>query len=254
MPPLMTMLRLNHLTPSHQAFDQLKAKHSLIASDVLKLVKTYFEAAMFVDQSKEIKSPHYIGRYQSAVIIPITKKFLALANGSAILPTIGAQNPPIGLYILILTAVERAYKSFIMGTYKLPTQFSNENVWRTMDEYHKCLLQLSAGQWAQILDSLGLQDYSERPIKAIRILGRPDDGLCKPCEARKLLVKKDLRADRKILPIALDTTGALKPWNTPCDDTIIEIWNLVFGADHPLDDGDTDCCRFIVAKTLWSCA
>ncbi|KAF8259079.1 hypothetical protein EI94DRAFT_1707407, partial [Lactarius quietus] len=120
--------------------------HKLTAGDdiVTTLVKTYFEAAMFVDQSKEIKrhvwwalrpdgltynakptpigcafepkSPHYIrpqGRYQSAVIIPITKKFLALANGSAILPTIGAQNPPIGLYILILTAVERAYKSFI---------------------------------------------------------------------------------------------------------------------------------------------
>ncbi|KAF8257007.1 hypothetical protein EI94DRAFT_1819402 [Lactarius quietus] len=161
--------------------------------EVVELVKTYFEAAMFIDQSKEIKrhawwalrpnglaynakptpigcafepkSPHYIhpqGRYQSAVIVPITKKFLALANGSAILLTISAQNPPIGLYILILTAVKCAYKSFITGTYKLPTQFSNENVWCTMDEYCKCLLQLSAGQWAQILDSLGLQDYSER--------------------------------------------------------------------------------------------
>ncbi|KAF8262345.1 hypothetical protein EI94DRAFT_1704851 [Lactarius quietus] len=67
-------------------------------------------------------------------------------------------------------------------------------------------------------------------------------------ESLPMGTKNDFK--RKILPIALDTTGALKPWNTPCDDTIIEIWNLVFGADHPLDDGDTDCYRFIVAKTL----
>ena len=45
-------------------------------------------------------------------------------------------------------------------------------------------------------------------------------------------------------------TGALKPWSTPSDETIIEVWNLVFGDDHPIDDGDTKCRRFVVAKTL----
>jgi hypothetical protein len=57
---------------------------------------------------------------------------------------------------------------------------------------------------------------------------------------------------RKVLAIALDTTGALKPWNTLSDDTIIEIWNLVLGVDHPIDEGDTECYLFIVAKTLVS--
>lgn len=60
------------------------------------------------------------------------------------------------------------------------------------------------------------------------------------------------RFKRHILPLALDTTGALKPWNTPCDDTIIEIWNLVFGVDYPINGGDIECYRFIVAKTLVS--
>ncbi|KAI9434934.1 hypothetical protein H4582DRAFT_2080175 [Lactarius indigo] len=58
------------------------------------------------------------------------------------------------------------------------------------------------------------------------------------------------RFKRKLIPLALDTTGALKPWNTPGDDTIVEVWNIVFGEDHPIDDGDTECYRFVVAKTL----
>ncbi|KAI0251374.1 hypothetical protein BJV78DRAFT_1282636 [Lactifluus subvellereus] len=58
------------------------------------------------------------------------------------------------------------------------------------------------------------------------------------------------RFKSKLIPLALDTTGALKPWNTPNDDTIIEVWNLVFGVDYPIDEGDTECYNFIVAKTL----
>jgi hypothetical protein len=57
---------------------------------------------------------------------------------------------------------------------------------------------------------------------------------------------------KKLLPLALDTTGALKAWTTPCDDTIIEIWNIVFSAEYPIDEGDTDCYCFVVAKTLVS--
>lgn len=60
------------------------------------------------------------------------------------------------------------------------------------------------------------------------------------------------RFKKEVLALALDTTGALKPWNTPSDDTIIEIWNLVFSIDHPIDEGDTECYRFSVAKTLVS--
>lgn len=45
---------LNQLPPSQQSFDRLKTKRSLIASDVLKLAKTYFEDARFVGQSEEV--------------------------------------------------------------------------------------------------------------------------------------------------------------------------------------------------------
>jgi hypothetical protein len=42
------------MPPSQQLFDWLKTKRSLIASDVLKLVKTYFKDARFIDQSEEV--------------------------------------------------------------------------------------------------------------------------------------------------------------------------------------------------------
>lgn len=58
------------------------------------------------------------------------------------------------------------------------------------------------------------------------------------------------RFKKSVIPLALDTTGALKPWNTPSDDTIVEVWNIIFGIDYPIDEGDTECNRFIVAKTL----
>ena len=55
---------------------------------------------------------------------------------------------------------------------------------------------------------------------------------------------------KNIIPLALDTTGILKPWSTPSDEAIIEVWNLVFGDEHPIDEGDIECHRFVVAKTL----
>lgn len=58
------------------------------------------------------------------------------------------------------------------------------------------------------------------------------------------------RFKKNIIPLALDTTGALKPWSTPSDEAIIEVWNLVFGDEHPIDEGDIECRRFVVAKTL----
>jgi hypothetical protein len=57
---------------------------------------------------------------------------------------------------------------------------------------------------------------------------------------------------RKVIPLALDTASALKLWNTPSDDAIVEVWNMVFGDDYPIVEGDIDCHRFVVAKTLMS--
>jgi hypothetical protein len=60
------------------------------------------------------------------------------------------------------------------------------------------------------------------------------------------------RFKSKVIPLALDTIGAMKPWNIPGDDAIIEIWNIVFSDDFPIDQGDTECYHFTVAKTLVS--
>ncbi|KAN0140195.1 hypothetical protein V8E53_002091 [Lactarius tabidus] len=153
--------RLNQLPPSQQSFDQLKTKHLLIASDVLKLVKTYFEDARFIDQPEEVSrhawwalcpdnlayhakpAPinaedirsvdyHPEGRYWSAFISPVEKKFPVPADGSAILPPIGPHKPLIGLYILILATVKCTFMLFGDSIYKVPPQFSNEYMWHTI--------------------------------------------------------------------------------------------------------------------------
>jgi hypothetical protein len=45
---------------------------------------------------------------------------------------------------------------------------------------------------------------------------------------------------KHILSIVHDTTSALLPWELSSDDTIIEIWNLIFGDDHPIASGTKD--------------
>ena len=60
---------------------------------------------------------------------------------------------------------------------------------------------------------------------------------------------------KKILPLSLDTTGALKPWSTPDDKAIIDLWNFVYDSElpeHRIKDGDIDCKPFLVARTLVS--
>ncbi|KAI0283462.1 hypothetical protein BC826DRAFT_1110208 [Russula brevipes] len=58
------------------------------------------------------------------------------------------------------------------------------------------------------------------------------------------------RFTKNVLPIALDTAGALSPWDVPDDQQMVDIWNLVFGSpnDYPLVDGDGDL--FIAVKGL----
>jgi hypothetical protein len=55
---------------------------------------------------------------------------------------------------------------------------------------------------------------------------------------------------KNVLPIALDTAGALSPWDVPDDQQMVDIWNLVFGApnDYPLVNSDGDL--FIAVKGL----
>jgi hypothetical protein len=120
---------------------------------------------------------HPEGRFWSTFITPVAKKFLALVEGSAILPPIGPHNPPIGLYILILTAVshkcrkslvlawmlnvysqvEHASMSFRDGTFRAPLQFLSECTWQAIELFHKLLASLQPKQWGCVLDSLGPQ-------------------------------------------------------------------------------------------------
>ncbi|KAH8980297.1 hypothetical protein EDB86DRAFT_3248061 [Lactarius hatsudake] len=167
------------------SFERLKSKRSLIASEALKHVKKYFEGDRFKDRPEDVKnhvwwalrpdglayqafptpidcpfdrkSPQYIppeGRYQSNFIVLVIKKYITLAEGSAILPQIGAENPPIGLYIVVLVAVERVFKTFVKGTYKDPPQFSNENTWRSINDFRESLLRLDAERWDRVLGAL----------------------------------------------------------------------------------------------------
>ncbi|KAF8467009.1 hypothetical protein DFH94DRAFT_817630 [Russula ochroleuca] len=55
---------------------------------------------------------------------------------------------------------------------------------------------------------------------------------------------------KKVILLSLETTGALKPWFIPKDNIIIDIWNLVFGAEHHIEDKDIHCKCFLVVKTL----
>ena len=115
-------------------------------------------------------------------IIPVAKKFLAGADGSAILPTIGSQAPPIGLYLLILTAVspkcqnfshrsvrlnahsqvECAFMSFMSGTFKTPPLFSSDEMWSSMETF-RCdvFVGLQPVQWVCVLDLLGILDEQD---------------------------------------------------------------------------------------------
>ena len=53
--------RINQLYLSQQSLDRLKTKRSLIASDVMKIIKTYFKDTRFVNQPREVKAHAWWG-------------------------------------------------------------------------------------------------------------------------------------------------------------------------------------------------
>ncbi|KAH8977369.1 hypothetical protein EDB92DRAFT_1822385 [Lactarius akahatsu] len=185
------------------SFERLKSKCSLIASEALKHVKKYFEGDRFKDRPEDIKNhvwwalhPNGLayqafptpincpfnrkkGRYQSNFIVPVVKKYITLAKGSAILPQLGAENLPIGLYIVVLVAVKHAFKTFVKGTYKDPPQFSNENTWRSINDFRESLLCLDMECWDQVLHALGPSDVlSADPDAGLSTLSAYRGDLC----------------------------------------------------------------------------
>ena len=52
-------------------------------------------------------------------------------------------------------------------------------------------------------------------------------------------------------PLTCETTGALwDPWEGPDDGELIEIWNLAFWEDYPIEKGNVKSNWFIVAKVM----
>ncbi|KAF8260211.1 hypothetical protein EI94DRAFT_1706466 [Lactarius quietus] len=117
------------------AYNQMKTRRSKIASDVLQLVKAFFEGPQFENREDvkeyvfwalqsggpayyetpipkscklKIDDPNSLkpdGFLRSRFILPITKSYMSLATKSALQPLLGPRNPPLGLYAMILTAV-----------------------------------------------------------------------------------------------------------------------------------------------------
>jgi hypothetical protein len=55
----------------------------------------------------------------------------------------------------------------------------------------------------------------------------------------------------RVIPMILDTTGALKPWVTLDDETIIDIWNIAYdGTEHRIEGSNVDKKTFDVTKIL----
>ena len=95
-----------------------------------------------------------------------------------------------------------------------------------------------------------IQEIHTAPVPCIADSDRP---------AKKRLLSYDNlptgtkhRFKKILIPISIETTGALKPWVIPDDKTLTELWNLVFGAEHHIEDNDLASDYFIVAKTLVS--
>ena len=60
------------------------------------------------------------------------------------------------------------------------------------------------------------------------------------------------RFTKNVLPIALDTVGALAPWDFPNDHQMVDMWNLIFGSseDYALIYDDVKGDVFIAVKGL----
>ncbi|KAH9172314.1 hypothetical protein EDB89DRAFT_2069978 [Lactarius sanguifluus] len=184
------------------AYDRMKTRRSKIASDVLMLVKTFFERAEFKDQPEKIKDyvhwalkaggpayyenpvpkssklrkddPNYTkpdGFLRSQFILPVAKTYLGFASRSVLRPTLGAKSPPRGLYVMILTAVERAMRAHLTGRFNAPGDFNHQTSWNAMKDFDRILDRVSESRWAQALDFVDCDkdNLDESMLSAYRV-------------------------------------------------------------------------------------
>ncbi|KAH8977283.1 hypothetical protein EDB86DRAFT_3092671 [Lactarius hatsudake] len=164
------------------AYDRTKTRRSKIASDVLLLVKTFFEGTEFRNRPERIKEhvrwalrfgggayyetpvpksctlkpndpgcPKPDGFLRSQFILPVAKTYASFAEKSVLHPSLGPRNPPKGLYAMVLTAVERAMRAHMTGAFHAPGEFNHQITWNSMKDFYKILDQVRESHWAQAL-------------------------------------------------------------------------------------------------------
>ncbi|KAH9046380.1 hypothetical protein EDB83DRAFT_2523371 [Lactarius deliciosus] len=186
------------------AYDRMKTRRSKVASDVLILVKTFFERAEFKDQPEKIKDyvhwalrsggpayyenpvpkssklrkddPNYTkpdGFLRSPFILPVAETYLGFASRSVLHPSLGPKSPPKGLYVMILTAVERAMRAHLTGRFNAPGDFNHRTSWNAMKDFDRILDQVSESCWARALDFVDCdkENLDESPHKAWGLVG-----------------------------------------------------------------------------------
>ncbi|KAH8990664.1 hypothetical protein EDB86DRAFT_3080297 [Lactarius hatsudake] len=134
------------------AYDRTKTRRSKIASDVLLLVKTFFEGTEFRNRPERIKEHKPDGFLRSQFILPVAKTYASFAEKSVLHPSLGPRNPPKGLYAMVLTAVERAMRAHMTGAFHAPGEFNHQITWNSMKDFYKILDQVRESHWAQALN------------------------------------------------------------------------------------------------------
>ncbi|KAN0135021.1 hypothetical protein V8E53_007139 [Lactarius tabidus] len=171
------------------AYDRMKTRRSKLANEILVVVKTFFDSAEFRDQPERVREyvrwalrlggpayyetpvplscklrkddPNYPkpdGFLCSQFVLPIAKSYIGFAAKSVLHPSLGPRNPPIGLYALILTALERALRAHMTGAFNAPGDFNHRTTWNPMKDFYKILNRVHESHWGQ---ALSFEDYND---------------------------------------------------------------------------------------------
>ncbi|KAH8979307.1 hypothetical protein EDB92DRAFT_390096 [Lactarius akahatsu] len=92
------------------------------------------------------------GFLRSPFILPVAETYLGFASRSVLRPSLGPKSPPKGLYVMILTAVERAMRAHLTGRFNAPGDFNHRTSWNAMKDFDRILDQVSESCWARALD------------------------------------------------------------------------------------------------------